>query len=84
MAKAGIPWDKCKVLAFAFDDETLPVQFHYSLLAHPCVFYRLFDRWDTFTVVITDNIQGHASDIMERAARLGGRPVTTILMVQNW
>lgn len=83
MAKAGIPWDECTLLAFAFADKSLSAQFHYALMSPPYVFYCLFDRWDTFAAVITDANQEHASIITERAARLGGRPVTSILRVQS-
>lgn len=79
LAKAGIRFDDCRVLAFVFDTLRKPEHFHYDLMAQKPVYF-LFDCWGNNANVIVPKDDENAAKIIAIAANLGGQKTTPNLI----
>ena len=75
--RAGIRFEDCTVLAFAFKQEKRPELFHFGLMLHePRPVYYLFDCWDKYANVIVPKDEKNAAVIIAIAEKDGGEKTT--------
>lgn len=77
LERAGIRFEDCNVLAFAFKQERRPELFHFGLMLHePRPVYYLFDCWDNYANVIIPKDENNAAVIIAIAEKGGGEKTT--------
>ena len=77
LERAGIRFEDCNVLAFAFKQERRPELFHFGLMLHePRPVYYLFDCWDKYANVIVPKDEQNAAVIIAIAEKDGGERTT--------
>lgn len=81
LAKAGIRFEDCRVLAFTFERPLGPETFHLHLMnADPRPEYHLFDCWEKTAQIIIPNDEPTAARVQELAEQVGGKKTTPNLI----
>lgn len=81
LAKDGIRYEDCRVLAFTFERPLGPETFHLHLMnADPRPEYHLFDCWEKTAQIIIPNDESTAARIQELAEQVGGHKTTPNLI----
>lgn len=75
LAKDGIRFEDCRVLAFVFEQERRPEIFHYALMDEKPDYY-LFNCWDNNAHVVVPKDETNAAHIKLIAENLGGHKTT--------
>lgn len=81
LAKAGIRFEDCRVLAFAFERPLGPETFHLHLMnENPRPEYHLFDCLEKTAQIIIPNDEPTAARVQELAEQMGGKKTTPNLI----
>ena len=81
LAKAGIRFEDCRVLAFVFERPLGPETFHLHLMnAHQRPDYHLFDCYENMANVIIPADEQIAARVQELAEQVGGKKTTPNLL----
>ena len=81
LAKTGIRFENCRVLAFTFERPLGPESFHLHLMnADPRPEYHLFDCLERTAQIIIPNEETTAARVQELAEQMGGKKTTPNLI----
>lgn len=81
LAKAGIRFEDCRVLAFTFERPLGPETFHLHLMnADPRPEYHLFDCWEKTAQVVIPNDAAVSEIVCDIATRADGKKTTPNLI----
>lgn len=81
MAKDGIRFEDCRVLAFAFEYPKGPEILHIRImLTEPQPTYYLFDLFEQVAQIVIPNDESTAARIQELAEQVGGKKTTPNLI----
>lgn len=78
LERAGIRFEDCTVLGFAFEYQMQTELFHYGLMAEKTDYF-VFDCWGKYANVVAPKDEQDAAIIIAVAAKNGGKKITPIL-----